>query len=436
MKAPLSILARLGARSAARLSVGGLVILLVTALDVPVASALITQVGTTTLSYQPVHGTASAGGPPAGRGPAGAVQPLEYHGGPIMTSNTNYSLYWDPAGAPAYPAGYQSGLNRYFEDLAHDSGGVQNTDSVLTQYKNAAGEHASYSSQFGGALLDTAPYPKSGCTSASICLTDEQLRAELTRYIAEHKLPSDLNHEYFLLTPATVESCLEAQGHRCSVGASHATFCSYHGRIPLVGGVIIYSDDPFINETGCDPREQHPNNNASDATIGGGLAHEHSESVTDPELNAWYDAKGNEVADKCATGKEATEFGEALGLAPDGARYNQVLDGDLYYYPQEWSNEANSCLQRNAPAAPTVTRLSPKKGPGAGGTTVIVTGTGFSGATSVRFGSVAANSFKVESPTTIIAVSPAQKDGTVDLTVTAHSATSGANKKDRFKYSR
>jgi hypothetical protein len=362
--------------------------------------------------------------------------PLEYHGGPVMTSNTNYALYWDPLGAPSYPAGYQAGLNRYFEDLAADSGGIQNTDSVLTQYDDSAGEHANYDSHFGGELLDTDPYPANGCSAAPICLTDEQLRAEITRYVGEHDLPTDLSHEYFLLTPAAVESCLEAKSRKCSVGATHAVYCSYHGDIPVAGGVIVYANDPFIDETGCDTGEQHPNDNASDATIGGGLAHEHSESVTDPELNAWYDAKGEEVADKCATGKEATEFGEALGLAPDRARYNEVIDGDLYYYQQMWSNETGSCLQRSAPPAPTVKKLSPRKGPAAGHTTVTVTGAGFSTATEVRFGSVEAISFEVESPSEIVAVSPPQPDGTVDLTVTASAGTSAVTKKDHYKYSK
>jgi hypothetical protein len=257
-----------------------------------------------------------------------------------------------------------------------------------------------------------------------------------TRTSAEHELPTDLSHEYFLLTPATVESCLEAKSRMCSVGATHAVYCSYHSYIPLADGVIVYANDPFIDETGCDTGEQHPNDNASDATLGGGLVHEHSESVTDPELSAWYDAKGEEVADKCATGKEATEFGEALGLAPDGARYNEVIDGDLYYYQQMWSNETGSCEQRSAPPPPTVKKLSPRKGPAAGRTPVTVTGTGFSTATEVRFGSVEAISFEIESASEILAVSPPQSDGTVDLTVTASGGTSAITKKDHFKYSK
>ena len=40
-------------------------------------------------------------------------------------------------------------------------------------------------------------------------------------------------------------------------------------------------------------------------------------------------------------------------------------------------------------AAPTVTGISPTSGPTAGGTSVTITGTDLTGATSVKFGSVA-----------------------------------------------
>jgi len=58
--------------------------------------------------------------------------------------------------------------------------------------------------------------------------------------------------------------------------------------------------------------------------------------------------------------------------------------------------------------APKVRSLSLRKGPAAGGTSVTITGTSFTEATSVQFGSTAASSFTVTSPTSITAVSPAQ----------------------------
>jgi hypothetical protein len=268
---------------------------------------------------------------------------LDYNGGPVMPSNTNYTVYWDPVGAPAYPAGYETGVNQYLEDLAHDSGGHQNVDSVSAQYNDAAGEFANYNSHFAGALIDTDPYPANGCTKAPICLTDEQLQAELKSYISAHGLPRDLIHEYFLLTPPGVEDCFTSKGKECSAGTSKPVYCAYHGNIPLGGGEeIIYADDPYVtgNES-CDDGN-HPNG-PSDGALEGGLSHEHNESITDPEPNnAWTDigGSGGENGDKCK-GK----MGTALGTAPGGASYNQLINGHFYWYQEEWSNQSHSCLQ-------------------------------------------------------------------------------------------
>jgi PKD repeat protein len=282
---------------------------------------------------------------------------LDYNGGPVMSSNTNYAVYWDPEGGPAYPSEYQVGVNQYFEDLAHDSGGHENVDSVTTQYNDAAGEFASYDSHFGGALIDKDPYPK-GCSAAPICVTDAQLQKELEKFIEKEKvalgLVTDLAHEYFILTPPGVESCLEPGV--CSAGSSEPFYCAYHGNVPLAGGgEIIYSNDPYVTGIGgCDDGD-HPNNRASDGVIEGGLTHEHNESITDPEPNnAWTDyasgeSSGFEVGDKCNTGKAATEFGAPLGevvVAGKKFKFNQVINGHKYWYQQEWSNQGRQCLQR------------------------------------------------------------------------------------------
>ena len=93
---------------------------------------------------------------------------------------------------------------------------------------------------------------------------------------------------------------LRSRGQVLLGGNPHGNYCAYHGDIPVAQWVIIYANDPYLARSGCDSGEEHPSGLSSEATIAGGLAHEHSESVTDPELNAWYDARGKEVADKCA----------------------------------------------------------------------------------------------------------------------------------------
>jgi alpha-tubulin suppressor-like RCC1 family protein len=69
--------------------------------------------------------------------------------------------------------------------------------------------------------------------------------------------------------------------------------------------------------------------------------------------------------------------------------------------------------------APKITSAKPKMGPVTGGTTVKLTGSNFSGATAVTFGSTSAARFTVNSDTSITAVSPALTTaGVATLTVT------------------
>jgi hypothetical protein len=68
---------------------------------------------------------------------------------------------------------------------------------------------------------------------------------------------------------------------------------------------------------------------------------------------------------------------------------------------------------------PTVTDVSPAGGPIAGGTAVTITGTGFTGTTSVLFDGTAAITFSVVNSTTITATAPAHAVGPVDITVVA-----------------
>jgi IPT/TIG domain len=408
---------------------GALVAAAAVALMTAGASALIVHLRHHRLSYQP---TRRAQLRALGYTSPASGKAVEYHGGPVMPANTNYAIYWDPAGAPSYPAGYRAGLNRYFEDLAHDSGGVLNTDSILPQYGDSASEFANYDSHFGGAFTDTTAYPENGCAEASICLTDEQLRAELQSFVKANKLPIDLQHEYFLLTPPGVESCFEAPGGECSAGTKSGSFCAYHGYVTVGGSVLVFANDPYVAGLGCDLGEEFPNENPSDATIAGGLSHEHSESVTDPELNAWYDIRGFEVGDKCRTLKAGTEFGEPLGRAPDGSNYNQLINADRYWYQQEWSNAAGGCQQRLA-ERPVVKKVAPKSGSASGGTAVNIAGANFLAPATVQFGATAATEVTVNSQTSITAVAPPGA-GSVFVTVSTAAGTSAPTKKSRFKY--
>lgn len=74
-------------------------------------------------------------------------------------------------------------------------------------------------------------------------------------------------------------------------------------------------------------------------------------------------------------------------------------------------------------AAPVIGSVAPNQGSVDGGNTVTLTGTGFTGATSVSFGTVAA-AFIAVSGTQVTAIAPAASAGTVNVTITTPGGTS------------
>jgi plastocyanin len=278
---------------------------------------------------------------------------MDYNGGPVMPSNTNYMLLWSPKGTAAYPPGFVRGVSQYFRDLAADSGGDQSVESVGPQYNDLTGAVAAYDSHYGGLLVDRHKYPASQCPTPSPvtnCITDGAIQHEITRYVTANGLKADLSHEYFLLTPPHVESCFSdnpaTNFDGCSAGepAPFRAFCAYHGNT-TTSTMIFFANDPYdADNTRC--QDGNRPNGISDGEINGGLSHEHMESITDPIPNdAWTNGfganQGLEVGDQCNRVR-----GNPLGTAPNGAKYNQVINGHFYWYQEEWSNWTHSCVQR------------------------------------------------------------------------------------------
>lgn len=77
----------------------------------------------------------------------------------------------------------------------------------------------------------------------------------------------------------------------------------------------------------------------------------------------------------------------------------------------------------NTPEAPRLFGVSPKSGPQAGGTSVILTGSYVSGASQVLFGNTPAMGFIVNSANQITATTPAHAGGSVDITVITPAGT-------------
>jgi hypothetical protein len=300
-----------------------------------------------------VAGVASAddGGPPArvqsilgmvsshseashSAGGAAGLGQLRYHGGPVVHGTAAYAIYWVPAGY-SVSSDYSTLIDRFFTDVAADSGRTSNVYYSDTQYSDGAGTIA-YSVRFGGSMLDTNPFPASGCADTvaqtTVCLTDAQLQAEITRVVAAQGWPKGPNTEFFMFTAKGVGSC--ADSSHCSF----SQYCAYHSWIGSGSTEILYANQPYTDTvpSACDATA-HPNNSEADPTINV-VSHEQNETITDPNGNAWYDLAGYENGDKCAW-----KFGSAIGSTAYGA-YNQLINGHPYELQQEYSNARRGCV--------------------------------------------------------------------------------------------
>jgi len=83
---------------------------------------------------------------------------------------------------------------------------------------------------------------------------------------------------------------------------------------------------------------------------------------------------------------------------------------------------------------PTVSAVYRDQGPTTGGTNVAVAGTGFTSDATVAFGTTAATKVTVESDNLLIAKSPAEPAGTVDIIVTTAAGSSTPTPKDAFTF--
>jgi hypothetical protein len=122
-----------------------------------------------------------------------------------------------------------------------------------------------------------------------------------------------------------------------------------------------------------------------------------------------------------------TSVNVTVALSPNGTSLTgqyTLLSGGSVFDSGTWSGSA----------LPTVTRVSPASGTVAGGTNVIITGTGLRDVYSVLFGSVAATSFQVVSATQVRAVAPPQAAGVVDVRVVAPIDKSAVVAADQFTY--
>jgi len=220
------------------------------------------------------HGNGNA--KPGGGGPGGPSNGIDYHGGPVMLGTTNvyYIWYGNWAGNTA---------TTILADLASSIGGSPYFN-INTTYFNASNVKVSNSVHYVTSTNDNY--------SQGAALSDAAIKTVVSSAISSGSLPKDPNAVYFVLTSKDVN----ATSGFCT------QYCGWHTHGTISGTDIKYSfvGNPDRCPSSCAAQTVSPNGNAGADGMASIIAHELEEAVTDPDLNAWYDRRGYENADKCA----------------------------------------------------------------------------------------------------------------------------------------
>jgi hypothetical protein len=181
---------------------------------------------------------------------------------------------------------------------------------MLTQYRSAASGAAT---NMGGSVND-----KFDTSTPPTNVTDSAVQAEVKKYFGGAE---DTSTIYQVFIPSTSYS---SDGSSTSCGGPSLAYCAYHGHFTDGSRDVKYAIGPYPSCSGCQTSGFSDTQNADHFMI-----HESREAISDPDLNAWYDRRGNEADDKCAW--SPTPFiDQTTGFA----------------YQYEWSNSAGGCVKQ------------------------------------------------------------------------------------------
>jgi len=229
--------------------------------------------------------------------PGGGSSPLmTNHGGIILTSSTTNAIFWGPSWSdPSFAGDKLTGLDAFYRGY-----GGSNYAGTNTEYTASNGQVGT-ASTFGGLVIDLSTAPRNAPRTSTVL-------AEVCKHF-----PTPTPNGYYAVYATT---------RRGGAG-----YCAWHSAGSCNGTPIEFAW--FFNldgDSGCDPVDNTTGHSQGLAALANVSGHELSETVTDPKLDAWYDASGAENSDKCAW-----RFGAPSLTFSNGSKWK--LQGN-------WSNAA------------------------------------------------------------------------------------------------
>ena len=250
---------------------------------------------------------------------------ISYHNGPVMTNTINVYTIWygDWSGAAAR----QTVINNFLQGV-----GGSSYFNINTTYYNASNVKVPNSVVLAGST---------NVAATSLSLAQSDITTIVNNVLTSGALPTDANGLYYVLTAANV-----------AVSGFLTQYCGYHSYGTMNGKTIKYSmvGDPSANTGACVSGNLSSTSSPNADWIGDGMVsvivHELEETASDPQLNAWYDAQGNENGDKCAWNFGTVNKVPTGTASNAGANYNVIFATTIngvttnYYYlvQQNWVN--------------------------------------------------------------------------------------------------
>jgi hypothetical protein len=233
---------------------------------------------------------------------------ISYHGGSLITSGLTVYLIW-------YGNWNGNTAQNIIDNFLQHEGGSPYFN-INTSYYDGNNTHVLNAITFGGETSDNY--------SQGTSLTDSQIQTIVSTAISSGKLPKITSAVYFVLTSADVK---ETSGF-CT------QYCGWHTHGTISGSDIKYSfvGNPDQCPSACEAQSTSPNNNPGADGMVSVIAHELEEATTDPDLNAWFDVRGQENADKCAW-----TFGPTRTTS-NGSLANMTINNVDYLVQQNWVN--------------------------------------------------------------------------------------------------
>jgi phosphate-induced protein 1 len=270
-------------------------------------------------------------------GPSGSTQIL-WHGGPVLEGKVPiYVIYY----GTGFPATTQTIVNAFLEGL----GGTDqyNVNKTYCELQTTDCADESPSTAISGALdyplnlhhvfLDSG----SQGTQISSPRVPKILQYALASATPGH-LPTDDGAVYILITAPNV-----------NVPGFCTSFCAYHTlSTSIVSGHTIhyaFVPEPGSKCTVCDGNfavyheADTPNDDPGADEMVDSLVHEISETVTDPNLNAWYTSSGAENGDLCNYNYASPSL-TTTTVEGNTVHYNATWNGFKYLIQRIWENRA------------------------------------------------------------------------------------------------